>query len=76
MFSVFTNTYNKKAKGPTLMEFFTSTGKLIIFWQLEIFDVCTTGDTAHIYTTFKFLPHTHQYIVKMFVNTENMKRPV
>ena len=23
-----------------------------------MFDVCTTGDTAHIDTTFKFLPHT------------------
>jgi hypothetical protein len=24
------------------------------FWQLEMFDVCTTGDTAHIDTIFKF----------------------
>ena len=28
MFSVITNTYNKKTKGPTLMELFTATGKL------------------------------------------------
>jgi len=28
MFSVITNIYNKKIKGPTLMEFFTATGKL------------------------------------------------
>jgi len=28
MFSVITNVYNKKTKGPTLMEFFTATGKL------------------------------------------------
>ena len=59
MFSVITNIYNKKTKGPTLMELFTATGKLIFlttreklkkvfFWQLEMFDVCTTGDTAHI----------------------------
>jgi len=27
MFSVITNIYNKKAKGPTLMELFTATGK-------------------------------------------------
>jgi hypothetical protein len=27
MFSVITNIYNKKAKGPTLMELFTVTGK-------------------------------------------------
>jgi len=24
-----------------------------------MFDVCTTGDTTHIDTIFKFLPHTH-----------------
>ena len=28
MFSVITNVYNKKTKGPTLMEFFIATGKL------------------------------------------------
>jgi hypothetical protein len=45
MFSVNTNIYNKKTKGPTLMELFTATGKLkTFFWQLEIFEVCTTGD--------------------------------
>ena len=50
MFSVITNIYNKKTKWPTLMEFFTATGKLkkFVFWQMEMFDVCTTGDTAHI----------------------------
>ena len=65
MFSVITNIYNKKTKGPTLMEFFTATGKLkkfFFFWQLETFDVCTTGDTAHIDTIFKFLPHTSQHV--------------
>jgi len=28
MFSVITNIYNNKTKGPNLMEFFTATGKL------------------------------------------------
>jgi len=40
MFSVITNIYNKKTKGPTLMELFTATGKLtyfIIF--IEIFRI-------------------------------------
>jgi hypothetical protein len=46
MLSVNTNIYNKKTKGPTLMESFTATG--IFFIQLEMFDVFTTGDTAHI----------------------------
>jgi hypothetical protein len=30
----------------------------VFFWQLEMFDVCTTGGTAHIDMIFKFLPHT------------------
>jgi hypothetical protein len=62
MLSVITNSDNKKIKGPTLMELFTATGKLKKFFlQLEMFDVCTTGDTAHIDTIFKFLPHTRQH---------------
>jgi len=50
MFSVIKNIYNKKTKGPTLMEFFTATGRLkkFFFWQPEMFDVCTTGDTSNI----------------------------
>ena len=32
MFSVITKIYNKKTKGPTLMEFFTATGKLKKFF--------------------------------------------
>jgi len=32
MFSVITNIYNKKSKGPTLMELFTATGKLTKFF--------------------------------------------
>jgi len=63
MLSVITNIHNKKTKRPTLMELFTATGKLEkrFFWQLEMFDVCTTGDTAHIDTIFKILPHTRQH---------------
>jgi hypothetical protein len=49
MFCVITNVYNKKTKGPPLMELFTATGKLKKFFlQLEMFDVCTTADAAHI----------------------------
>jgi len=32
MFSVITNIYNKKTKGPTLIELFTATGKLKKFF--------------------------------------------
>jgi len=64
MFSMITNIYNKKTKGPTLMKFFAATGKLkkVFFWQLEMFNVCTTGETAHIHTIFKFLTHTRQHV--------------
>ena len=64
MFTVTTNIYNKKTKGSTLMELFTATGKekKFFFLQLEVFDVCTMGDTAHIDTIFKFLPHTRQHV--------------
>jgi hypothetical protein len=63
MFSVITNIYNKKTKGPTLMELFTATGKLKKFFlQLEMFDVCTTGDKVHIDTMFTFLPQTRQHV--------------
>ena len=59
MFFMITNIYNKKTKRPTLMELFTATGKLKkFFWQLEMFNVCTTGDTAHIDKIVKLLPHT------------------
>jgi len=46
MLYLITNIYNKKTKGPTLMELFTDTGRLkkFLFSQLEIFDLCTTGD--------------------------------
>jgi hypothetical protein len=62
MFCVITIIYNKNTKGPTLMVLFTASGKLKkFFWQLEIFVVSTTGDTAHIDTILNFLPHTGQH---------------
>jgi hypothetical protein len=58
-----TNIYNKKIKGPILMELFTAAGELkkFFFGELVKFDVCTTCDTAHIGTIFKFLPHTRHH---------------
>ena len=49
MFSVITNIYNKK---PNCLK------SLLL---LEILDVSTTGDTAHIHMIFKFLPHTYTH---------------
>jgi hypothetical protein len=43
MLSVITNIYNKKTKGPTLMELFTATGKLEKFFFL------TTGDVRCVH---------------------------
>ena len=62
MFSVITNIYNKETKGSTLMELFTATGKLkkFFFLQLKMFDVCTTGDRAHIDTIFNMLTRVWQ----------------
>jgi len=49
MFSVITNIYNKKTKGPTLMELFTTTEKLKkFFFKLNMFDVCRVTRGAHI----------------------------
>jgi len=50
VFSMITNIYNKKTKGPTLMELFTAIGKLkkVFFWQLEMFDVCRVTCSVHI----------------------------
>jgi hypothetical protein len=79
MFSAITNIYNKKIKS-TLMELFKATGKLKLFLQLQMFDVCNTGDTAHIDTILKFLPHTRQHgcidILHCCNNPCLMKRPV
>jgi len=71
MLSVITNIYYKKTKGPTLMEFFTATEKpkKLFFLQLDMFDVCTTGDTAHIDRILKFLPHTLQYVEECVATT-------
>ena len=56
MFSVITNIYNKKTKGPNLMEFFTATRKLKKFntltrvWQQVEYriDVCRVTRGANI----------------------------
>jgi hypothetical protein len=69
---VIKNIYNKKTKEPTLMELFTTTGKLKkFFWQLELCDIlCTTCDKAHIDTIFKFLlTHAWDVLVRPTIAT-------
>jgi hypothetical protein len=50
MFSVITDIYNKKTKGPTLMELFTATGKLKKFF-LTTRDVRYTHVDARVART-------------------------
>jgi len=38
--------------------------------QLEIFNVCTMGDMAHINTIFRFLPHMHQHLISACTDTQ------
>jgi hypothetical protein len=74
MFSVITNIYNKKTKGPTLMEFFTATGKLKKFFLTTTDVRCVHhGCTWHTSIQYSSSCHTRMALVI----TENiMKRPV
>jgi hypothetical protein len=63
MFYMVKNIYRMKTKG---MELFTATEKPgeFFFWQLEMFDVCTTGVCRHRYSavnrqTLDFCLHRH-----------------
>ena len=49
IFSVITNIYNKKTKGPTLMELFTATGKLKKFFFFDNYrcSMCAPRVTRH-----------------------------
>ena len=73
MLSVITNICNKKTKGPALMELFAATGKLIFFLQLEMFDVCTTGDTVtHRYERpFCHYIQSHRLAAEMWTTMKN-----
>jgi len=44
---VITNIYNKKTKGPTLMELFTATGKLKKFFFDNIVSMCAVSPVVH-----------------------------
>jgi hypothetical protein len=55
MFSIITNIYNKKTKGPTLMELFTATGKLKKFFLA----------TRNVRCVHHGLHGTHRYNVQV-----------
>jgi len=56
MFFVIRNIYNKKTKGPALMELFTATGKLKKFFFL------TTGDVRCVHHGWR---GTHCYVIQV-----------
>ena len=66
MFYVITNIYNKKTKGPTLMELFTATGKLEkFFFDNQICSMCAPRVTLHTSIRYSSSCHTR-------VNTSNI----
>jgi hypothetical protein len=71
MFSVITNIYNKKTKGPALMELFTATGKLKkIFVTTGDVRCVHQGDAAHIDRCVHHGWHgTHRYDIQVLANT-------
>jgi len=58
MFSFITNTYNKKTKGPTLMELFTATGKLIFLTTRDVQCVHHWWHGTHRYDMQVLATHT------------------
>jgi len=59
MFSVLTNIYNKKTKGPILMELFTATGKLKKFFDNYRCSMCAPRVTRHISMRYSSSCHKH-----------------
>ena len=59
MFSVITNIYNKKSKGPTLMELFTDTGKLKTFlFDNQRCSICAPRVIRHTSIRYSSCCHT------------------
>ena len=63
MFSVITNIYNKKTKGPILTELFTATGKLKKLFFFTITDVRCVHHGSH---------GTHRYDIQVLATRVNM----
>jgi len=60
MFSMITNIYNKRTKGPTLMELFTATGKLKkVFFDNQRCSTCAPRVTRHTSIRYSSFCHTH-----------------
>jgi hypothetical protein len=63
MFSVITNIYNKKTKGPTLMKLFTATGKLKkIFFFFFYRDVSMFAPRMTQHTSIRYSSSYHTHV--------------
>jgi hypothetical protein len=64
MFSVFTNIYNKKTKGPTLIDLFTATGKLkqLVLTNIDIRYVHHGWHGTHRYDIQVLATHTSTWV--------------
>ena len=59
MFTVITNIYNKKTKGPTVIELFTAKGKLEKFFDNKRCSMCAPWVTRHTLIQYSSSCHTH-----------------
>jgi len=62
MLSVITNIYKKKTKGPTLMELFTATGKLIFFITRDVRCVHHAWHGTHRYDIQVLATHASTWV--------------
>ena len=78
MFFVFTNIYNKKTKGPTLMELLTATGKLKKFFIYIYIYIYNTGRfTMFIVITNIYNKKTKgSALMELFTATGKLKKVV
>jgi len=72
MFSVITNIYNKKTKGPTLMELFTATGKTEFFFITSrgVRFVHHEWHGAHRYDIQVLATHTSTWVLSACTDTQ------
>jgi len=62
MFSVITNIYNKKTKGPTLMELFTATGKTETVSSFDTYRCSMCAPLVTRYTAIRYSSSCHTHV--------------
>jgi hypothetical protein len=68
MFPVITNIYNKKTKGPTLMEFFTATGKLKKFFMTPLPRDLADLKASIFFTAAMIIAYSHNEVTRQLRN--------